>query len=423
MRLRDYTLIYLSVALLLIIGIWAAIFYVNMLDEVYDSIDDGLDNYKMLIIEKAEEDTTVLHKSEFAESNYSIRPVTEKEALSIKDLYFDTLMYMKYEEDFEPVRLLRSAFATSDGRHFELKVISSMVEEDDLIEDLLYSLLWLYLIIVVTMVIVNTILIRRIWAPFYKTIAQLKQFKFGGKQSFNASKTNVREFAELNTTIQRLLERNEEVFESQKQFIENAAHELQTPLAVCINKLELFVESADLKEEEMENIGTVLANLERLTRMNKSLLLLSKIENKQFESLEPIHLNTLILKTISDFEDFTRHKKITVDFLNLFPVHSRVPADLLQILVSNLLKNAIVHNFEGGEVKITADQNLLIVENTGTSEALDSEQVFSRFYKKSGSKNTTGLGLAIVKAIADSYRLKIEYAFRDGKHVFKVILR
>lgn len=419
MRLRDYTLIYLSVALLLIIGIWAAIFYVNMLDEIYDSIDDGLDNYKMLIIEKAEEDSTVLYKNEFAESNYSIRPVTEQEALRIKDVYFDTLMYMVYEEDFEPVRLLRSAFATSDGKHFELKVISSMVEEDDLIEDLLYSLLWLYLIIIVTMVIVNTILIRRIWAPFYKTIAQLKQFTLGGKHTFKASESKVKEFTELNDTIQSLLERNEEVFESQKQFIENAAHELQTPLAVCINKLELFVESSELREEEMENIATVLSNLERLTRLNKSLLLLSKIENKQFESLEPVHVNSIVIKTIADFEDFTQHRKIAVRFDDLFPIHSRIPADLLLILVSNLLKNAIVHNAEGGEVVVTATQNLLTVANTGAPEALDSDKVFSRFYKKSGSSNTTGLGLAIIKAIADSYRLKISYEF-NGRHTFHV---
>lgn len=419
MRLRNYTLIYLSVALLLIIGIWAAIFYVNMLDEVYDSIDDGLDNYKMLIIDKAEEDSTVLYKNEFAESNYSIRPISEKEALQIRDIYFDTLMYMVYEEDFEPVRLLRSAFVTSDGKHYELKVISSMVEEDDLIEDLLYSLLWLYLIIIVTMVFVNTLLIRRIWAPFYKTIAQLKQFRFGGKHTFTAAETKVTEFAELNNTIRILLERNQEVFESQKQFIENASHELQTPLAVCINKLELLAENESLSEADLSNIGSVLENLERLTRLNKSLLLISRIENNQFELPAPVHLNTVVSKTVSDLGDFAEHRNITLDFRNLFPVHARVPADLLQILVTNLLKNAIVHNTNGGTVTVTADQNTLTVSNTGTSEALDGDLIFSRFYKTSGSRNTTGLGLAIVKTIADAYGLKVDYAF-DGEHVFRV---
>lgn len=419
MRLRNYTLIYLSVALLLIIGIWAAIFYFNMLDEVYDSIDDGLDNYKMLIIEKAEEDSTVLSKNEFAESNYSIRQVTEAQALKINDLYFDTLMYMKYEEDFEPVRLLRTAFVTADGKHYELRIISSMVEEDDLIEDLLYALLWLYLIIVVTMVVVNTILIRSIWAPFYKTIEQLRRFKLGGKHVFNAPETKVKEFSQLNNTIELLLERNQEVFESQKQFIENASHELQTPLAVCINKLELFAETAELKEEDMETIGSVLSNLERLTRLNKSLLLLSKIENNQFEVLEPNNLNELIIKTISDFEDFSSHKQIQVDFEDLTTIRTRIPADLLQILVSNLLKNAIVHNHQGGQVIVTATENVLIVENTGVPESLDEMQIFSRFYKKSKSGTNTGLGLAIVKAIADSYRLKIEYSF-NGKHAFRI---
>lgn len=419
MRLRDYTLVYLSVALLLIIGIWATIFYFNMLDEIYDSIDDGLDNYKMLIIEKSEEDSTVLYKNEFAESNYSIRPISAQEALSITDVYMDTLMYMKYEEDFEPVRLLRSAFATPDGKHYELKVISSMVEEDDLIEDLLYSLLWLYLIIIITMLVVNTILIRRIWAPFYKTIEQLKRFRLGSKYTFNAPETKVKEFTALNETIDLLLQRNQEVFESQKQFIENASHELQTPLAICINKLELFAESTDISEQEMESIASVLNHLERMTRLNKSLLLLSKIENNQFEISEPVNLNEMLSRTLNDLEDFSTHKQVTLTFDDIETLRPRIPTDLAQILLSNLIKNAIVHNYGGGNVKITADKGALEIQNTGMPQALDIEKIFSRFYKNSASGQSTGLGLAIVKAITDIYKLKISYHF-DGNHVMRI---
>jgi len=420
MKLRNYTLLYLSVSLLIILGIWATLFYINMLDEVYDSIDDGLDNYKMLIIDKAETDSTVVHKNAFAESNYSIRAISREQALQTRDVYRDTLMYMQYEADFEPVRLLTTAFITSEGQPYELKVISSMVEEDDLIEDLLYALLWLYLVIMVTMAIVNTLMIRRIWAPFYETIRQLRNFKLGSRHHFVSPRTKVSEFVALNETIELLLQQNLETYNGQKQFIENAAHELQTPLAISINKLELFAENASLPDAEMEQLGSVLANLERLTKLNKSLLLLSKIGNKQFEAAEqPINLNEIVLRIVSDFEDFANHRLIRIEVDDIETIRPRMAPDLAEMLVVNLLKNALVHNREGGTIHVRMAQNTLEISNTGVPEALDTDKIFTRFYKNAQSSQTTGLGLAIVKAIADACYLRIDYAFEE-KHVFSV---
>ena len=94
MKLLNRSLKYLSFSLLVIISIWSVIFYLDMLDEVYDSIDDGLGNYKLLIIQRAQEDTTVLQKTAFNESNYAIREISVKDAIQVKDTYVDTVMYM-----------------------------------------------------------------------------------------------------------------------------------------------------------------------------------------------------------------------------------------------------------------------------------------------------------------------------------------
>ncbi len=419
MKLINYTLLYMSIALLFIIGVWAAIFYVNMLDEIYDSIDDGLDNYKTLIIQKAQTDTSVLYKKEFGESNYAIQKVSGEKALSAHDTYRDTLLYMNNEEDFEPVRLLTTTFSVSGNRYYELKIISSMVEEDDLIEDLFYAVLWLYLVLMVSILLVNHLVLKKIWKPFYQLIEYLQAFKLSKGKTPHVVQTNVKEFKLLNETIMDLLERNVETYNSQKQFIENAAHELQTPLAISINKLELLSEGTELREEQAHTIGQVVQSLERLTRLNKSLLLLSKIENKQFVEEESVNLNSIFKRLIEDFSDFSHFKEVELVYHEQGLCIQKMNKDLAEILITNLLKNAIVHNVTGGIVEITIQPSAFIVANTGMSKTLNSEKLFRRFYKDSAEKGSTGLGLPIVKAILDLYHARINYVF-SGQHVMQI---
>ena len=413
MKLLNHTLKYLSITLFIIISIWAAIFYVNMLDEVYDSLDDGLNNYKLLIIKKAEEDSSILNKKEFAESNYEIRELPESVALSQKDIHQDTLMYMLNEEDYEPVRMLTSAFALND-RYYELKVISSMVEEDDLIEDLLYSLIWLYVAMIASILIVNNFLLKKTWKPFYLLLDQLKQFKLGKDPMIMPAETQVKEFKELNKAVSSLLNRSLETYHGQKQFIENASHELQTPLAISINRLELLSEREELTENNLIAIGQVIQTLERLKRLNKSLLLLSKIENKQFQDNEQVNINDVFKNLIEEFSDFAEYKNVHISFQENGRLNVYMNKNLAEIFITNFLKNAIVHNMENGIVDITVSPGSFTISNSGTSSALDGEKIFQRFHKKSNEKNNTGLGLAIVKAISDLYGLSVVYSFDQG---------
>lgn len=418
MKLLNHTTKYLSLALLVIISIWAVIFYFNMLDEVYDSLDDGLDNYKLLIIGKAQKDSTVLYKTEFEESNYSIREMPKPAALAVRDVYKDTLMYMINEEDYEPVRILTTAFERN-GKYYQLKVISSMVEEDDLISDLLSAIIFLYLAMLISILIFNNLLLKRIWKPFYHLIDQLKRFRLGKDKMIKAKSSSVEEFQLLNDTVETLIKRNLATFNSQREFIENASHELQTPLAISINKLELLAEKNSLTESDMTAVSSVIQTLERLTRLNKSLLLLSKIENRQFNDDTLVSLNDIVKTTVTEFEDFAAFKNITLSVVEKGELQKHMHADLAQILVANLIKNAIVHNYAGGSVEIIITSNELTIINTGKKQALDVEKVFDRFHKETKEGHATGLGLAIVKAIVSLYGLKIQYTYRQA-HVMKI---
>jgi signal transduction histidine kinase len=412
MSLLNHTLKYLAFALLGIISVWAVIFYVNMLDEVYDSLDDGLDNFKMLIIEKASQDSSVLFRNEFAEGNYEIREVSEDYAKHVKDVHKDTLMYMPYEEDMEPVRMLTTAFKNHD-RYYELKIISSMVEEDDLIEDLFYALIWLYIALILSILIVNNFLLRKVWRPFYSLVDQLKYFRLGGDKSIRPIQTSVKEFRILNESVLALTQHTIDTFNSQKQFIENASHELQTPVAISINRLELLAERGELTERDMETVGQVIQTLERLTRLNKSLLLLSKIENRQFEQSESVSFNQILTDLQDELADLADYKSIRIELVEKGELYRHIQRDLAIILVSNLMRNAILHNHAGGVVNILVWENGFSIANSGTLGALDAERIFLRFQKDSLDKSNTGLGLAIVKAIADMYGATVTYSYND----------
>ena len=161
MKLINHTLTYLSVAFFFVIGVWAIIFYFNMLDEIYDSIDDGLENSKILIIQNVQSDTSLIRRTSFKESNYEIQEVSAERALRVRDVYMDSTLYMVNEKDYEPVRILKSVFRLQNGKYYELHIFSSIVEEDDLIEDLLYSLIWLYIILLASVLLINNVLLKK----------------------------------------------------------------------------------------------------------------------------------------------------------------------------------------------------------------------------------------------------------------------
>ncbi len=411
----------MSVALLIALTAWAFIFYINMIDEVHDSIDDGLDNSKLLIIHEAGLDSTVLSKRNFDEGNYAIHPIVEKKALTHFDEYKDTLMYMENEDDLEPVRLLTTVFEAKENEFYQLKVISSMVEEDDLIEDLFYSLLWLYLILLATVLVINTLVLRSMWKPFFKFLNQLSQFKLGKNEQVQPVQSKVTEFQLLNKVITEVLESNIRSYHNQKQLIENTSHELQTPLAIALSKLQLMADNPQLSEEAVTEIFQTIETLERLTRLNKSLLLLSKIENKQFLNEEDMHFNELIRTVLEDFQDQIEFKELEVVFLSESELNAQMNPELARILLTNLIKNAIRHNLKKGKIEILITNSFIQISNSGLQKALDPEKVFQRFHKESDDQSSTGLGLAIVKSIVTISGYHISYHYALGIHRFTVI--
>lgn len=420
MKLLHHTLKYFVVILPIIVGIWAGLFYYNMVDEVEDSLDDGLQNYKMLIISEAQSDSTILTNNEFNERNYAIRAIDKETALRTTDIYTDTLLYTEYERELEPYRLLKTAFRVGQN-YYELKVISSSVEKDDLIKDLLAAIIWLVIILLISILFIHNYVLKRIWAPFYALLDKIGQFSLDKNPTITPTETPVSEFKELNDRVVELANSVVATYNSQKQFLENASHEMQTPLAISLNKLELLAEEENLSESQILTIEQIAQQLKRLTRLNKTLLVLTKIENRQFMNEEVVNLNALINDLMEQFEDLATAKSVNLtlqeEVNNLNWVGN---PDLLHMLFSNLIKNALVHSQPEDQITVEIKPNSIQISNTGAPLEMEIHKLFERFQKSSSDTQRLGLGLAIVKAICEVSGLEISYLYEQGRHNFKV---
>lgn len=419
--LKNYTLRYLLIAFLLIMSLWALLFYAYILDEVYDNVDDGLKNQKIEILREVYLQEELLQTREFGINQFRILPAPADKQLSEKNIFTRVFFYMPYDDDEEPYRVLSTIFYARDGKPYSLEIRTSTVEEDDLIYDLGVALVVLYLVLALSVYSINEVVLRKAWKPFKIILANLHSYRFGNKTAVVPLKTNVKEFAILNTEIQDMFSRNESVFAEQKLFIENASHELQTPLAITINKLELLLEDETLTENQMLQIADSKAALFRMVNLNKSLLMLSRIDNKQFTPAKELSFNDLTRSLLEDYEDLIAYKEVAVEIRDSGDFKVLMHTDLAHVLLANLLRNAIKYNKAGGHIQINMRPDTWEICNSGALQPLDKELIFKRFYKGSQQADSNGLGLSIVASVVAGYPLmQVDYRFENEQHVFSL---
>ncbi|MCD9618999.1 sensor histidine kinase [Chryseobacterium gleum] len=416
--LKYYTIKYLIMILLLIIAVWAGLFYAYILDEVHDNVDDGLRDRKIQIIKAVYLNPQLLKNNEFGFNEFKINPI-KAEQYQNKSRLYNKMYYMEYDDKDQPYRVLEADFIDQFKGHQRLVIRTSTVEEDELIYDLTTALIVLYILLVISIVVVNGYLLNKAMKPFYQILDKLKKYQFGIPFSREKYNYKITEFEELNKAINEMIERNELVFYQQKQFIENASHELQTPLAIVINKIDLMIQNDDLDKKNLTFLTGVKNDLRRMVGLNKSLLMLSKIENSQFNKTSNVDFNGMIIQLVQNYEDFIAFKKVEVSIVEKGKFIAYFNQDLADILLSNLLKNAVKYNNEEGILNIIIENNRITFQNSGTPVSLDTARIFNRFYKQGSDHTSTGLGLSIVKTIIRQYPgWEINYEYADHMHYF-----
>lgn len=422
MKLLSYTYRKLALLLLLLMAVWGVLFYYAIIDEVVDETDDTLENYGEILMESALHDPSILETEGSLMSFYKFTPISEEEGRHYRQVFYDATVYIELEDEDEPVRVMCTAFRMPDGQYYELKLMISILERDDMVEAMLWYLGALFLLFLICTSIGIQLVLKGVFRPLHRLLDWLHCIQPGKEVPPLDNPTKIREFRQLSDAALDMGNRSYKAYEEQKQFIENASHELQTPLAIVRGKVELLAESEGMTEQQMEQLDEIYATLGRAVKLNKSLLLLSRIENGQYTEMEDVSVDEILDELLPDLMDIYEHKQVRlIRKREEQPFIIRCNHSLAQILVSNLVKNSLLHNREEGELQVLTTPTSLVIKNTG-DVPLDGEKLFRRFYHgMDGKKDSTGLGLAIARSIALSSSLKLTYEWQDGMHTFRLV--
>lgn len=422
MKLSHRIIVSVSVALVALFALWAVVFTTTSKRQIYSRIDFILTQQSDKIISRFIENDSLPNSLSGMSGTmeFFIERVSPEYAKSHQAPVFQTdEEFIDDIQEDEIVREMSSVFQ-KQGIDYELTLSTQVYAWNDTLDFAIFSILTLAIALLVAIILIVSFIIIRNMRPLYRLTDWLRNRKATDEIPIPDNRIKVQEFKEIETVVLEASERSKQVYEEQKRFIGNASHEIQTPIAICQNRLELLVDETQLDEHQLTEIEKTLDTLGYISRLNKSLLLLSKIDNHQFEEEAEIEINKVVNQALENLGEIYESMEIGITLTEKQRIVVQMDPTLASSLVNNLLKNAFIHNQQGGNIAITLSDNTLAISNTGKNEALDAESVFKTFYRKDENSNSTGLGLAIVKAICAEYCFEISYQFIDNQHTFSV---
>ena len=318
--------------------------------------------------------------------------------------------------------LTRNYYAEDMADLVEAIQAGQSIPAPDLEKDIMIGIMIQYVLITamlgIGVVLTMRVISRKLWTPFDETLDKIESFSLESGTVPTLPTSDIKEFNRLNDSLRMLMGNSLDSYRAQKEFTENASHELQTPLAIFQSKLDLLLQQQELTERQAEIIQDLYQMTSRLSRLNRNLLLLAKIENAQFDKSEAISLNTFIDDLLPFLESIADGLHIIKDFQQ--EVTIKANRSLLESMINNLVVNAVRHNRTDGSIVMSVNGNSLIISNTSDEPALDATHIFNRFYRPAQNKHGNGLGLAIVKAVCDYHGWTVAYTYTEGKHNFVV---
>jgi signal transduction histidine kinase len=338
---------------------------------------------------------------------------------AIKRKFINTHWFDPRHHQNRPFRQLLFS-VVAGGQTYTVSVGKSEVETEDLLGWIVLITAGMILLLLGILFLAGRLLLRKLWRPFYDTLDAIRQFNLSSRKPLPPRDTKIEEFKSLDAAIEQMTHKILKDYEMLKNFTDNASHEMQTPLAIINSKLDLIIQDQGLEEKHLRQLQAMYDAVGRLSKLNQSLLLLTKIENNQFAHTDQVALTPLIEEKLLQLEDLTRARNLTVH-TDLDKVSARMNAYLADILLNNLLVNAIRHNLEGGSLNILLQEDGLRISNTGPALHFDPAAIFDRF-TKSNHSDGTGLGLAIVKQICDNYGFPLSYSYNNNVHLIYIRL-
>ncbi|MDQ1769327.1 hypothetical protein GQR60_00660 [Labilibaculum sp. A4] len=358
------------------------------------------------------------HISEFNEipNLYPIIELKKIDQASNKSPEFKEIeIFNEIEDELEPF-LEYSTYAQINGSNYSIKLRQSIFETEDLVLILVFTLVVILLVSFGILFLISKKISRTIWADFEYNLLRIENFNFTKRDNFQLRRSNTEEFDRLYKVIERLTAKLESDYLLLKEFAENASHEIQTPISIALLNLDEILQQ-EFDEKTFNKVYSTINSLKRLSSLNSSLILLAKIENRQFVADQEISFHRMSKKKVEEFKPLFESNELKVEIKFSHDFCNKLNETLAERLFNNLFSNAINHNNKGGTIQIVICENEFKICNTGSDHLLTNETIFGRFTK--GSSKSYGLGLAIVKNICDTNNLQIKYT-KNGMHCFKI---
>jgi signal transduction histidine kinase len=352
------------------------------------------------------------------DSNYLFEITPVGEDFEITKAFKDTVLFEAYADKRIPYRTFNFT-STIDSQPVKISLKHVLLEINELIWLLFLSTNFIILLLVTGLYFINRKIYKWAWNPFFKNLSRLKKYGVTQKEPIELDVSKITEFEELNQVVVALMDQVRKDFQNLKEFNENISHEIQTPLAVIRNKVVLLLESKNLDEKERERMQAVYQEINKLSKIGKSLTLISRIENQEFKRQDSVDVGVSIENILSNMEEIINFKHIDVS-VDLQPVTVECDHILADILFTNLIKNAVQHNTDGGHISIRLTTEKLEITNSGEITELSPEKLFSRFQKGSSAKDSLGLGLAINQKICEIYGFRLVYTQNEEIHTFSL---
>jgi signal transduction histidine kinase len=334
----------------------------------------------------------------------------------------DTVVYYGNSKKTLPYKIL-TANIQWNGQPYNIITYVSSTEFSHLIIKVFITEAVILVLLLIAIIFLNRKSSGLLWKPFFSTMKKMKEYDVVRNKSLDLPRqTGTTEFDELNNSLTGLITNVNDAYYHQKQFVENASHEMQTPLAIIRSKLELLINQNNLTEKTASLLGDITEANDRLSQMNRNLLLLAKIENNQFPDMEEINMGQTLKHVLNNFQSYyDNFPALTANIGDADIIIAN--RSLIEILISNLVNNAIIHNKADGKINISLQARQLVIENTGAPLEVETEELFERFKKGSYHGKTTGLGLSLAKQICQLYHYEIRYRYNNDWHTLQVNFR
>ena len=340
--------------------------------------------------------------------------------LQIDSEFGDTLMHDDKDNQYRTYRYLQF-ISGKEGEQYLVRIYKSTTPTDKLVEQVTLMITLMVILFLTGIFILNRFIFASLWKDFFEAIEKLKRFETT-KEPVILGEQDIQEFDELKQVLEMMTRRLANDYRELKEYTDHTTHELQTPLAVIKSKTELLIQSKNLGEEEMKLLQAINTSVHQLSRLNATLTLITRIENRQFTEKEQINLEGLLERHLELLKEHIGLRGIRIE--KHYGNGERVlmmDQGLADLLIANLLKNAIVHNIDGGTIVFETGPNSLLIRNDGPALGFSQEELFTRFVRDTKRTGNFGLGLSLVKKVCENYGITIDYTFENQQHTFKLI--